>query len=81
MADVIGRTMSDTLANHNEVFIRSLTNVMKEIMRGAPIHQTGPAYRMTRPIVTQSAVGDQVGSSAQGGNINHSVQPTLPPIS
>jgi hypothetical protein len=31
MADVVGRTMSDTLTNHNELFIRSLMNVMKEI--------------------------------------------------
>jgi hypothetical protein len=82
MADVIGRTMSDTLTNHNEIFIRSLMDVMKEIMYGAPIHQIGLAYfnRMTRPAVTQSAVGDQVTSSAQGGSINHIAQLTLPPI-
>jgi hypothetical protein len=43
MAETISKTMAATLTNHNEVFIRSLTNVMKEVMYIAPIHQTGPA--------------------------------------
>jgi hypothetical protein len=62
MAETISKTMTATLTNHNEVFIISLTNVMKEVLYGAPIHQTGPAYfnQMTskRQVDTQAMVGE-----------------------
>lgn len=88
MAKTISRAMVTTLANHNEVFLRTLTNVLKETMYGALINQTGPAYFNQMISNKQGgapmANGGQAGGSGQGGstsqsrdatqNMQHSVQ-------
>jgi len=88
MVETISKTMADTLANHNEVFINSVTNAMKEALYGAPISQRGLAYtnQMTqnRQAGSPATHGGQAGSSGQGGcsdqprdadqNMQHSVQ-------
>jgi hypothetical protein len=62
---------------YNELFIRSLTNVMKEAMYGALIHQIGLAYfGLSKKQPTHAVVGEQVGSSSQGGGVNLNTSPT-----
>jgi hypothetical protein len=43
MYETISRAMSATLANHNEVFLRSLTNFMKEALNQSA-GPGGPVY-------------------------------------
>jgi hypothetical protein len=72
MAKTISMTMAATLTNHIMVFIRSLTNVMKEVIYGAPIHHIGPAYFnqmiSKKQVDTQAMVGEQARNSSQGGS-------------
>jgi hypothetical protein len=44
ISETIGRAMSDTLTNHNQVFVNTLTNAMREVMHGRPVAPVGLSY-------------------------------------
>jgi hypothetical protein len=66
MSETIGRAMSDTLTNHNRVFINTLKNTLGEVMQGRPFVPIGPSYdnQITETTSVQIASGgDQPESS------------------
>jgi hypothetical protein len=79
MYDTITRAMSTTLANHNDIFLASLTNSLKESL-GTCVQSRGPAYSnhntsprrndATTTNVTLGLNGQASGgvSAQQGGN-------------
>lgn len=90
MYETITRAMSATLANHNEIFLTSLTNAMKEALSMAATQPKGPAYpnhNMGPKVMTNIMSGNsgqasggasvQQGGAQQGGaqqGGQHSVQ-------
>ena len=42
--EAINKYVHDTISNHNEVFLNTFHNTMKEVFHGFPLDQVGPAY-------------------------------------
>ena len=42
--EAINKSVRDAILNHNEVFLNTFCNTMKEVFHGYPIEQVGPAY-------------------------------------
>jgi len=61
VVDSIHKIIHEALGNHNEVFLNMFRNVLKEVMCGVPVDQTGPAYFNA----SQSANGIMAGTSKQ----------------
>ena len=40
----INKFVHDALSNHNEIFLNTFHNTMKEVFHGFPVRQVGPAY-------------------------------------
>jgi hypothetical protein len=71
MYETITRAMSTTLANHNDVFLESLTNSLKESL-GVGIQSRGPAYSnhntsLRRSDATVTNVTPSLNGQASGG--------------
>jgi hypothetical protein len=71
MYETITRAMSTTLANHNDVFLASLTNSLKESL-GVGIQSQGPSYSnhntgSRRSDATATNVTPGLNSQASGG--------------
>lgn len=44
VVDTVHKSIHEALKNHNEMFLNTLHNIMKEVFYGAPIDQIRPAY-------------------------------------
>lgn len=44
LTDIIHKIIHEALGNHNEVFLNTFRNIMKEVFYGAPIDQVGLVY-------------------------------------
>ena len=42
--EAINKSVHDAISNHNEVFLNTFCNTMKEVFHGYPIDQVGPTY-------------------------------------
>ena len=42
--EVVNKSVHDAISNHNEVFLNTFHNTMKEVFHGFPIDQVGSAY-------------------------------------
>jgi hypothetical protein len=61
-ADIVNKSVSDGLTNHNKILINSFSNVMKEVFYGAPVDLVGPAYYNLSCL---SAPGTNMASTSQ----------------
>ena len=59
----INKSVHDAISNHNEVFLNTFYNTMKEVFHGFPVDQVGPAYYNIPHLSTQEA--NQAGTSHQ----------------
>ena len=51
--EAINKSVHDAILNHNEVFLNTFHNTMKEVFHGFPVDQVGPAYYNIPPPSTQ----------------------------
>ena len=42
--EAVNKSIHDAISNHNEVFLNTFHNTMKEVFYGFPVDQDGPAY-------------------------------------
>ena len=42
--EVVNKSVHDAMSNHNEVFLNTFHNTMKEVFHGFPVDQVGLAY-------------------------------------
>ena len=42
--EAINKSVYDAISNHNEVFLKTFHNTMKEVFHGFPVDQVGPVY-------------------------------------
>ena len=42
--EAVNKSVHDAILNHNEVFLNTFHNTMKEVFHGFPVDQVGPAY-------------------------------------
>ena len=42
--EVINKFVHDAISNHNEIFLNTFHNTMKEVFNGFPVDQVGLAY-------------------------------------
>ena len=42
--EAVNKSVHDAMSNHNEVFLNTFHNTMKEVFHGYPIDQVGPVY-------------------------------------
>ena len=42
--EAINKFVHDVISNHNEIFLNTFHNTMKEVFHGFPVDQVGPAY-------------------------------------
>ena len=42
--EVVNKSVHDAISNHNEVFLNTFHNTMKEVFHGFLVDQVGPAY-------------------------------------
>ena len=61
--EAINKFVHDAISNHNEVFLNTFYNTMKEVFHGFPVDQVGPAYYNIPHPSTQGA--NQTGTSHQ----------------
>ena len=61
--EVVDKSVHDAISSHNEAFLDTFHNAVKEAIRGFPVGQVGPAYYN---ILDPSTLGtNQVGTSHQ----------------
>ena len=61
--EAINKSIRDAISSHNEAFLDTFHNAMKEAIHGCPVGQVGPAYYNIPDPSTQGT--NQVGSSHQ----------------
>ena len=61
--EAINKSVHDTMSNHNEVFLNTFHNTMKEVFHGFPVDQVGLAYYNIPHSSTQGT--NQAGTSHQ----------------
>ena len=61
--EAVNKSVYDAISNHNEVFLNTFHNIMKEVFHGYPIDQVGPAYYNIPHPSTQGT--NQAGTSHQ----------------
>ena len=61
--EVVDKSVRDAIASHNESFLDTFHNAMKEVFHGFPVGQVGPAYYNIPHPSTQGT--NQVGTSHQ----------------
>ena len=42
--EAINKSVHDAISNHNEIFLNTFHNTMKEVFHGFSVDQVGPAY-------------------------------------
>ena len=42
--EAVNKSVRDAISNHNEVFLNTFHNTIKEVFHGYPINQVGPVY-------------------------------------
>ena len=48
--EAINKSVHDAISNHNEIFLNTFHNTMKEVFHGFPVDQVGPAcYNNPQP--------------------------------
>ena len=62
--EAINKSIRDAKSNHNEAFLDTFHNAMKEVFYGFPVGQVGPTYYNIPDLSTQGT--NQVGTSHQG---------------
>ena len=62
--ETINKSVHDAISNHNEVFLNTFHNTMKEVFHGFPVDQVGSAYYNIPHSSTQGT--NQTGTSRQG---------------
>ena len=62
--EAVNKSVHDAISNHNEVFLNTFHNTMKEAIHGFPVGQVGPAYYNIPDPSTQWT--NQVGTNHQG---------------
>ena len=40
----VNKSVHNAISNHNEIFLNTFHNTMKEVFHGFPVDQVGPAY-------------------------------------
>ena len=60
---VVNKYVHDAISNHNEVFLNTFHNTMKEVFHGFPVDQVVPAYYNIPHLSTQ--LTNQAGNSHQ----------------
>ena len=61
--EAINKSVHDTMSNHNEVFLNTFHNTMKEVFHGFPVGHVGLAYYNIPHLLTQGT--NQVSTSHQ----------------
>ena len=61
--EIVNKYVRDVISNHNEAFLDTFHNAMKEAIHGFPVGQVGPAYYNIPHLATQGT--NQVGTSHQ----------------
>ena len=61
--ETINKSVHDAILNHNEIFLNTFHNTMKEVFHGFLVDQVGPAYYNIPHPLTQGT--NQVGTSHQ----------------
>ena len=61
--EAVNKFVHDAISNHNEVFLNTFHNTMKEVFHGFPVDQVGPAYYNIPHKLTQGT--NQTGTSRQ----------------
>ena len=51
--EAVNKSIHDAILNHNEVFLNTFHNTMKEVFHGFPVDQVGPAYYNIPHLSTQ----------------------------
>ena len=70
--EIVDKSVRDAISSHNEAFLDTFHNAMKEAIHGFPVGQIGPAYYNIPHPATQET--NQVGTSHQeaapAGNVD-----------
>ena len=61
--EIVNKSVRDAISSHNEAFLDTFHNAMKEAIHGFPVGQVGPAYYNILDPSTQGT--NQVGTSHQ----------------
>ena len=61
--EAINKFIHDAISNHNEIFLNTFHNTMKEVFHGFPVDQVGLAYYNIPHLSTQGT--NQTGTSRQ----------------
>ena len=61
--EVVNKSVRDAISSHNEAFLDTFHNAMKEVIHGFLVGQVGPAYYNIPHPATQGT--NQVGTSHQ----------------
>ena len=71
--EAVNKSVYDAMLNHNEVFLNTFNNTMKEVVHGFPVDQVGPAYyNIPYPLTqgtNQAATSYQEAASADNDDI------------
>ena len=63
LIEVVNKSVHDAMSNHNEVFLNTFHNTMKEVFRGFPVDQVGMIFYNIPHPSTQGS--NQAGTSHQ----------------
>ena len=61
--EAVNKSVRDAISSHNEAFLDTFHNAIKEVIHGFPVGQVGPAYYNISDPSTQET--NQVGTSHQ----------------
>ena len=61
--EAVNKSVHDAISNHNEIFMNTFHNTMKEVFHAFPVDQVGPTYYNIPHPLTQGT--DQTGTSHQ----------------
>ena len=66
--EAINKSIHDAISNHNEIFLNTFHNTMKEVFHGFPVDQVGSAYYNIPHPSTQGT--NQTGTSHQEATLD-----------